>query len=293
LIEKIGVDGFRLDAQMWCEFPSWKPESGRKPYESIFAGFVMQDICRDIILKKYPNTVFYTETNGPLAAHGHEYRYNYDHHWIWPGLIRFTDPRGMAAGIMNFASVGTLSWPDCAEWLNEARLALPEGLTIIHQVDSHDAHEWLGCMGGQFNREAFGLQVHKALMGLAAFMDGGFMSYYGAQKGSEDYYRAVLNARKLPVMHGTCLYTSCTADNPKLAVILRRKGNEWAIYAANLTEKRVHTKCSISADIPPLSPYRIKCLAGAGTPDNIALDGKSLEITLEEFGSILFAGNFR
>ncbi|RIE03851.1 hypothetical protein D3H35_09880 [Cohnella faecalis] len=57
----VGIDGVRLDAQTWNFFPNWRPEGGRKPYESIYAGFRMMEEIRKEAKRHYPDLIFYTE----------------------------------------------------------------------------------------------------------------------------------------------------------------------------------------------------------------------------------------
>ncbi|RIE03849.1 alpha-amylase family glycosyl hydrolase [Cohnella faecalis] len=121
----VGIDGVRLDAQTWNFFPNWRPEGGRKPYESIYAGFRMMEEIRKEAKRHYPDLIFYTEGMGPLAAKYHEFRYNYDFHWIYPALSPVRDERGMSTMFWNPASENTLSWSDLAQWLEEQRTTVP------------------------------------------------------------------------------------------------------------------------------------------------------------------------
>ena len=190
---------------------------------------------------KYPHAFFYTEANGPYAAKGHEYRYNYDTHWLFPALTPIVDPRGGPAATQNLLSQGTLSWPDAARWLEELRATSPKGMTIVFQTDSHDSAEWCGFMGGQYNCEAYGPQMHRVLFALMNFMDGALMSLYGAQKGNEAFYSQLAALCREPIMaQGECDYTGATANNPESAVVAWRHGSALRVYVGNL-ENRAKT----------------------------------------------------
>lgn len=261
LIEKTGADGFRLDAQMWSETPNWDPKCPRHPYESVLAGMRMMDVIAPRIHAKYPDILFYTEANGPYSGKGHELRYNYDCHWMYPGLCPVIDRRGAPIHVLNYASMNTLSWPDAAMWLTEMQLTSPEGLTIVFQTDSHDSCEWGGYPGGQYNREAYGSDVHRALYALVNCLKGGLMSFYGAQEGNEDFYADLAAALKAhPAMQGTCSYTAVTSDDPKTALILWTRGGDRLLAVINLENrsKQIHT--SEGADIS-LAPCEVKLLS--------------------------------
>lgn len=240
-IETMHVDGFRLDAQMWSETPNWDDRCPRQPYASVLAGMRMMDEIAPRVRAKYPHAFFYTEANGPYAAKGHEYRYNYDTHWLFPALTPIVDPRGGPAATQNLLSQGTLSWPDAARWLEELRATSPKGMTIVFQTDSHDSAEWCGFMGGQYNYEAYGPQMHRVLFALMNFMDGALMSLYGAQKGNEAFYSQLAALCREPIMaQGECDYTGATADDPKSAVVAWRHGSALRVYVGNL-ENRAKT----------------------------------------------------
>jgi glycosidase len=247
---EVGVDGIRLDAQMWNFFPNWQPGDGRRPYESIYAGYRMMEKIRAAVLERYPHFFFYTEGIGPLMAKCHDYRYNYDFHWIYPALSRIQDKRGMSRLFWNPASENTLTWHDLAEWLEEQRIIVPRGISVVHQTDSHDAHEWAGFWQGQFNREVFGPELHRVYVAMALFMEGSFMSYFGAELGNEAFYADLLPMKDLPLFsQGTCSYTDVRTSDPKVFCIMWRYENEWAIVLGNLESRDKEIGLTASPDL--------------------------------------------
>lgn len=238
-LDTLGPDGFRLDAQMWNEFPNWDERTGKLPYESVTAGLRMMKDVRAAVHARYPHAIFYTEANGPMTGAYHDYRYNYDIHWAYPGLCPIIDPRGASKFTQNFASQGTLTWPDFAQWLEELQAATPKNMVIVHQTDSHDSGEWSGFSGGQFGYEAFGKDAHRVLLGMVNFCDGALMSYYGAQQDNEAYYQKLLPLRDLPVFaNGNCCYTALQCDDQKTVTLLWQDGQRAAAYIGNLEGKR-------------------------------------------------------
>jgi len=249
LIRVLNVDGFRLDAQTWNFFPNWDPTIDRPPYAALYAGYRMIEEIGAKVAVQYPHKIMYTEGCGPLVARYHPYRYNYDYHWIYPAMATVIDPRGMSDKFWRKASENTLVWSDLAEWLEEAEAAIPDGIEVVHHTDSHDSHEWAGFHQGQFNREAFGLDAHRVFVGMAAFMKGGFMSFYGAELGNEAFYRRLLPLRHhKTVAFGDCSYTGMIADDSRIIAILWTNGQRWLLYVANSdgAEKSVEMRLSRS-----------------------------------------------
>lgn len=235
LIRELDIDGFRLDAQTWNFFPNWDPRIVRPAYEALYAGYRMMEQIGASVAAEYPGKIMYTEGCGPLVAKYHPYRYNYDYHWIYPAMASVTDPRGMSDKFWRKSSENTLCWRDLAEWLDEAEAAMPEGISVVHQTDSHDSHEWAGFHQGQFNREAFGTDIHRVLVGMAAFMNGGFMSFYGAEQSNEAYYRSIMSIREYNevMAAGTCSYSGMLVSDPRIVAILWTYEQRWLLFVAN------------------------------------------------------------
>ncbi|MDO5422428.1 MAG: alpha-amylase family glycosyl hydrolase [Eubacteriales bacterium] len=250
-IENLKTDGFRFDAQHWNMFPNWDRNSGRMPYEQMLAGIRMTDRIREEVCGRYPDTVFYTETNGSMVSKSHSYRYNYDLYWaLWGALAPVEDVRSGYSLFFNYIMENTLTWPDYIKWYEELRASMPEGVVLVNHIDSHDYHERTRYIGGQYSREVYGTDIHRVFVGMTAFMDCGFMSYYGAQVGNEEYYGRILNLREKDEIFnkGTCMLTQACADDPKTVTLLWKYQEKWALFVGNLERKEKTVKISVKEE---------------------------------------------
>ena len=212
------------------------------------AGMRMIDKIRVTLKQEYPGVHFYTESSGILTGRSHDYRYNYDTYWaLWGALTPITSPRSSYLFYFNYAVENTLTWQDYAQWYTEMRATMANNMVIVNHVDSHDYHERTRYVGGQFGRELYGLEMHRVLFGMVAFLDGGVMSYYGAQKGSEDYYAKIIELRSSynVFRNGECLLTKVETDDPKTIAILWKHEYEWGIYLGNLEHREKTVKLRI------------------------------------------------
>lgn len=286
------VDGFRLDAQNWNSFPNWNGASGREPYENLLSGYRMMDRIRAEVNARYPHAVYYTEARAPGAAHGHEYRYNYDYHWLYPALCEVVDIRRMANLTYNYGSANTLSWPDAALWCAENAAISPKGMAIVQQVDSHDSCEWGGFVGGQYNREAFGDEAYEVLFAVAAFLGGAMMTLYGASWGHEEYVGKVLALRREEEVfaRGRCDILGLTADDPKVATILWTCEDTLGAFVGNLTKNEKTCTLTLDSD-----HARDMTIIDALTDKSYGAFSKEalingVELTLLPFGKHVFIG---
>ena len=290
------VDGFRLDAQFWNKFANWDENIDRQPYESLLAGFAMMDIIRKRVKNKYPDTVFYTEGVGPAVGRCHEYEYNYAYHWLYPALCKVVDHRGMADTVMNYGSVNTMCWQDAALWMTEMKLIQPKGLVTVQQVDSHDSSEWTTMVGGQLNRMAFGDACHEVLFAMMALAGGGMMVYWPALEGHEDFDMKVLNARKtLPILfHGECSFTEAISDDPKVALILWKFGDEKALFIGNLSGIKKNVRIRLPEGCMKAEKSVFKDLLAGEVIDKVRIDFEeaALELELDPFAKYLVELSF-
>lgn len=250
-IENLKTDGFRFDAQHWNMFPNWDKNSGRMPYEQMLAGIRMTDKIREEVCGRYPHTVFYTETNGSMVSKAHSYRYNYDLYWaLWGALAPVEDVRSGYSLFFNYIIENTLTWPDYIKWYEELRASMPEGVVLVNHIDSHDYHERTRYIGGQYSREIYGEDIHRVLVGMTAFMDCGFMSYYGAHVGNEDYYERILSIREKDEIFykGTCRMTEVTCDDGKVVTLLWNYRDKWALFVGNLERKEKRVRLSFQEE---------------------------------------------
>src|SRR5205085_3182594 len=107
---------------------------------------------------------------------------------------------------------------DIAVWLAQRRLAMPPGAIKVRHLDCHDTY-W---PPREFRRETFG-PAARAIVGIFAFIDGGFMDYHGADEGHEEFYRRVMHLRRTvpAIKHGTCDYLAVKPSEEMVFAPLR------------------------------------------------------------------------
>lgn len=267
-LEEYGADGFRFDAQLWNIMPNWEPQGDYLPYAGLLSGNTCADYLRKELQKDYPEVIFYCEGRGPVAGQAHDYRYSYDFWWVaWGALAPIVDTRGSFHVFSNCLNENSLSWQDFAQWYEEEMAAEPEGLTVVHHIDSHDLHEKERLIGGRFARELYGMEMHRVLFGIIAFLGDALMSYYGAQFGSEDFYRKVLGMRsQMPLFRrGKADCRGISADDGKTAVILWEYGKQWGFYLGNLENRAKEVVlCWAKPGLPEGDGFRLEDVLGEG-----------------------------
>lgn len=267
-LEEYGADGFRFDAQLWNIMPNWEPQGDYLPYAGLLSGNTCADFLRQELIKDYPEVIFYCEGRGPVAGQAHDYRYSYDFWWVaWGALAPIVDSRGSFHVFSNYMNENSLSWPDFAQWYEEEMAAEPEGLTVVHHIDSHDLHEKERLIGGRFARELYGMEMHRVLFGIIAFLGDALMSYYGAQFGSEDFYHKVLGLRSDMAIfrRGKVSCTGLSADDGKTASILWEYEKQWGFYLGNLENRDKEAVLRwMKPKLPEGEYFRLKDVLGEG-----------------------------
>lgn len=252
-VEKLKVDGFRVDAVTWNCFPNWSEALKRPAYSSLYGTASMMDLIRKSSHKIDPELVYYNEAAGPLYYRAFDLSYNYDEQWLYAAVLsgrREKPSRGW--------SEPGLTAQDLGEWLEMRRRAMPQGLIRVHHVDSHDAY--FGS-GSRYRREVLGIDATRMLFAMTSFIDGGVMTFVGAEMGSEDYYTKVLSIREsIPALKlGTCEYLTVTSENERVFTPLRRNGKEWALPVISFSKEPVDTWISLKAiGLDPKTVYTLQ-----------------------------------
>jgi hypothetical protein len=253
-VEKIGTDGFRIDAASWNFFPNWAKGLNRPAYASIYGSVPLFRRVREETRKINPEVIFYTESTGALPYVSYELSYNYDEHWLYEGLLPLLSKRGYAGGFL-----GKISARDMAEWLEMRRLVLPNGLLRVHHADSHDSHEWGGL--GMYRKEAFGVDGARLLFAWSAFIDGGVMNFVWAEKGSEDFYRRVLELRESTraMGVGSCDYLALRPSSDRVFSPLWRSAEGLAIPVLAFSDKPIEAEIPLDAlGLDPDAQYTLR-----------------------------------
>ncbi|HEV2474671.1 MAG TPA: hypothetical protein VGS41_18490 [Chthonomonadales bacterium] len=102
------------------------------------------------------------------------------------------------------ASTDQLNARQVSEWLEQRRLAIPEGAVKVRHLDCHDTY-WRPSV---FGSDTFGMEASKAIMAFLAFLDGGWMDYNGLSKEAQEFsHRLVALRKREPVLrNGDCDY---------------------------------------------------------------------------------------
>ena len=239
-VSKLDVDGFRVDALTWNFFPNWAKDLPRPAYQSFYGGVPMFEAVREQVCRIKPEILFYTETQGPIYNTSFDLSYNYDEQPFYLALLPLVSKRG-------YVSTGPvlprkISARELADWLEMRQLAFPAGWRKVHHADSHDSYSWGNL--GLFRSEAFGVGGGRLLFAYSAFLDGGVMTYVGAEKGSEDFYRKVLALREsIPALReGTCDYTAVRPGNDRVLAPVRRYGKAWALPVLSFSAEPISTE---------------------------------------------------
>lgn len=278
-VEELEVDGFRVDAVTWNCFPNWSEDISRPAYSSLYGTASMMDLVRKETHKIKPDLIFYNEAAGPLYYRAFDLSYNYDEQWLYGAILsgrresssrRWSEP-GMTA-------------QDLGEWLKMRRRAMPQGLIRVHHVDSHDAYY---NSGSRYRREMLGIDAARMLFALTSFIDGGIMTFVGAELGSEDYYTKVLAIREsIPALRkGICEYLTVTSENERVFTPLRRYGKDWALPVISFSKDPVSTW--IPLKMLNLDPDKFYTLEEAFTgmeKKGTGHDLASIKVKLNPFG---------
>lgn len=290
-LDELGVDGFRFDAPTWNCMPNWNRSLPARPSSAYYAPHHLMAHVRKSIKASHPLALLYTEPSGPLFRHTVDLTYNYDEEWITGSLLPVVSPRGYAGARTYTGKPPTVR--EIAEWMHYQRYTLPEGAMTVHHLDSHDTF-WWGEMA-QFRREAFGGQAARAMFAFFALVGGGLMSYIGAEKGSEDFYRDVIHLRySLSALRlGYCDFLAIHADHPRVLPLLRQYGGAHAIPVINFSAEPVETRLSIPLDRLGLletdaclviDVLNHATLGAEGQPRQLATALSALQVDLAPYG---------
>ncbi|RIE03872.1 hypothetical protein D3H35_10000 [Cohnella faecalis] len=102
--------------------------------------------------RHYPDLIFYTEGMALLRQSTTSFATT----TIFIGYTRIIACPGRTGNVDDVLEPGIGKYAeldDLAQWLEEQRTTVPPGLTIVHQTDSHDSHEWAAFWQGQFHRK--------------------------------------------------------------------------------------------------------------------------------------------
>jgi hypothetical protein len=238
-IRRLDVDGFRVDAATWNLFPNWAAGLPRPGYLSFYGSVPMFERVRKEVRAIKPDTLFITETTGPLFATGFDLTYNYDELWTYGGLLPLRSESGWSVWRHK------INARQLAEWLDLRDRVFPDRWQKVRQADSHDT--WMRGRN-RFVRDLLGIEGARLLFALCAFLDGGVMVWAGGEEGSEDFYRNILRARRdSSAMRGEIDYLALRPDNDRVFAPLWTQHGEWAIPVLSFSPKALETRLPLDA----------------------------------------------
>ncbi len=274
----LGADGFRIDAEAWNFFPNWAVGLNRPAYSSIYGCVPLVRRLREETRKIKPDVVFYSESLGPLTRLSYDLSYNYDQHWLYEGLLPSVSSRSYYGAWPVAQFQGKTNTRDMAEWLEMRRLAMPTGLLRVHHIDSHDSQ--------MYARQAFGVEGARLLFAWSSFLDGGVMSYVWGEKGSEDFYRRVLELRETtPALRGGCDYLALRPSSDRLFAPLWRSAESLAIPVLAFSDKPIEAEIPLDPlGLEPDTEYTVREAFSSITRTERGRDLARLSLELHAYG---------
>jgi glycosidase len=245
-VEEYDIDGFRVDSHTWNFFPNWARGLPYPASASFYGSARLFEKVRRELKRIKPDVVLYSETAGPLFCKTHELMYNYDETWMLLSTIPVVSRKGLLCHFAHPSQVTTerMNARHIATWMAQRQLVTPPGAIRVHHLDCHDTY-WVS---KEFRSRTFGIPASRAIVALFAFTEGGFMDYFGADKGSEEFYRRVLSLRRSqPVLkNGTCDYLAAKPDNDMVLAPLREWQERVLLPVINFD----NADCTVTISLP-------------------------------------------
>lgn len=233
LMQRMNIDGYRLDAPSYNYFMNWAERTRSNASVSMLGCLPLFTKLRRALTAVNPDVFLYTEPSGCLYRQQVDAVYNYDEQW----LVRAVLERG----------AGKAHWirnaRELAEWLEQRDAATPLGSMTAHHVDSHDSFWWPD-PGGKWRREQYGVPAVQALMTLFFLSGGPFMTYVGGETGIEDRVRSASSVRReYPFFaRGRSDYAGVTSSSDDIYAVVRESGDGSGLLLVNLSPDPVETR---------------------------------------------------
>jgi hypothetical protein len=137
-----------------------------------------------------------------------------------------------------------------------------------------------------YAREAFGVGGARLLFAWSSFLDGGVMSYVWGEKGSEDFYRRVLELRNsTPAMRGSCDYLALQPSSDRVFAPLWRRGESLAIPVLAFSDKPIGAEIPLHPlGLEPNGEYTVREAFSSITRTEKGRDLARLSVDLPAYG---------
>lgn len=248
-LTEFDVDGFRFDCPEWGSSPNWSKDYPYWPSRSRKAVVHALRKAKKELNSVKPDILWYTEPSHSEYGAFMDMTYAYEEDWLPEALCPVVTARGFHP-TGHLSSVKTQSADVVCQWLEQRRTALPNrNMVIQHHLDSHDT--WWQNEKAMFRNEAFGPEAARALTAFMALLDGAFMTFVGAERGQEEFYKNLLKTRQsIPALRqGECDYTRIKSDSGKVMALWRETQGKWAVPVINFSNKTVDCRIAMSQSI--------------------------------------------
>lgn len=251
-VREYDVDGFRVDAPSWNQFPNWDRNIPYRASLSATGGIRLLDRARPALHSLKPDLMMYTEPSNPAFRRMFDVNYSYDELTMMEQLLAWNRKSPKWPGWDSAAETEAVGQNPVTAfqfrvWLERRRLSMPRGSVTIHQVDSHDSFWWLP-WEYKFRREQFGVEGYRALLFMLATIDGGLMQYPTGEEGSEEFMKRVFALRQLPeISQGSCDYLRVQVSDEAIFAASWEAPSGWAVPLTNFGPRSSNVRVSFPA----------------------------------------------
>jgi hypothetical protein len=245
-VTEFDIDGFRVDAPTWNDFPNWDGSLPYRASRSATGGIRLFERAARILRRMKPGLAFYTEDSAPVYRRVFDMNYSYDELWMYERLLCWRQQLAVAAGAQE-----QFTAYQARVWMQNRRMAMPAGTISLHQVDSHDS-VWFAPFpwGSRFRREQFGEEGFRALFFTLATLDGALMQYATGETGNEQFVTRVLALRReIPELrNGRCEYLKVRVSDDSVFAASWHSPSGWAVPLTNFGPSTVDVEVELPQD---------------------------------------------
>lgn len=237
-IERLDVDGFRLDAPTYNNFHNWSERARTDAAASMLGCLPLFERLRVELKAVRPDVLLYTEPSGVLLRQSMDVVYNYDEQWLVRAVL--TGGAGREQWVRNAHELG--------RWFAQRDASLPPGALTASHVDSHDTFWWPD-PSQKWRRDQWGTGATAAMMATLALSGGPFMTFVGGEDGIEDQVRAVnhLRRERSEFADGESDYEAIAVDDERVYAVLRRSSSGSGLLLVNLSDTELRVRCRLDA----------------------------------------------
>ncbi len=216
-VKEYDIDGYRVDACGGSKIPNWNPAIpySRASHSQSQGGFNMLRAIRKAVKDQKPDGAILAEVNGSIFGAVSDAVYDFDLCYSVLQDSRKQTPEEFVKRLRR--------------WLHEQQYSdIPDLLRLRH-VESHDS------LRGQL---WYGVEPHRALVALTAFIHGIPLVYHEQEDGNFDDVRKIFSQRNvLPELQGGDADYLAVDVPPGVFAVLRTKGDDACIAMIDFRDK--------------------------------------------------------